>query len=79
MIDELLVRSMAFGARDLFLAVRRLESCGRQGADEDVFDEAEGEFIDARNSLERVIASALMTFGVRADVELHRISVDGVE
>ena len=79
MIDELLVRSMAFGAQDLFLAVCRLESCGRQGVDEDVLDEAEGEFIDTRNSLERVIASALMTFGVRADVELHRISVDGVE
>lgn len=79
MIDELLVRSMAFGAQDLFLAVCRLEACGRQGVDEDVLDEAEGEFIDARSSLERVIASALMTFGVRADVELHRISVDGVE
>nr|DAX45601.1 MAG TPA: hypothetical protein [Caudoviricetes sp.] len=79
MIDELLVRSMAFDAQDLFLAARRLKSCGLQGADEGVLDEVEGEFIDARNSLEGTIASVLMTFGVRADVELHRISVDGVE
>ena len=79
MIDETLMRSMAFGAQDLFLAARRLESCFRQGADEDMSDEAEGEFIDARNSVESAIASVLRTFGVHADVELHRIGVNGVE
>ena len=79
MIDETLVRSMAFSAQDLFLAARRLESCGRQGVDEDVLDGAESELVDARNSVETAIASVLVTFGVHADVELHRISVNGVE
>lgn len=79
MIDEILVRSMTFGAQDLFLAAHRLESCDREGVDEGMLDGVESEFIDARNSLEGTIASVLMTFGVRADVELHRISVDGVE
>ena len=79
MIDETLLRSMAFSAQDLFLAARRLDSCFRQGVDDDVLDEAESGLVDARNSVETTIASILGTFGVRADVELHRIGVDGVE
>lgn len=79
MIDELLVRSMAFGAQDLFRAVRRLESCELNGGELWELDEAESELVDARSSVEGVISSILNTFGVHADVELHRITTYGVE
>lgn len=79
MIDESIMMSVALSAQDLFLAARRLESCDHPGVDPDVLDEAEGELIDARSAVEGAMASILMTFGVRADVELHRIVSDGVE
>lgn len=79
MINETLVMSVALSAQDLFLAARRLEYCDHPGVDPDVLDDAEGELIDARSAVEEAIASILMTFGVRADVELHRIVSDGME
>lgn len=79
MIDESLMMSVALSVQDLFLAARRLESCDHPDVDPDVLDEAEGELIDARSAVEGAMASILMTFGVRADVELHRIVSDGVE
>lgn len=79
MIDEALMRSLAFSAQDLFTAARWLESCGRLGVGPDVLDEAEGELIVARNAVEDAVASVLLMFGVHADVELHRIAPDGVE
>nr|DAO51934.1 MAG TPA: hypothetical protein [Caudoviricetes sp.] len=79
MINETLVMSVALSAQDLFLAARRLEYCDYPGVDPDVLDDAEGELIDARSAVEEAIASILMTFGVLADVELHRIVSDGME
>lgn len=79
MMDDNLIASVALSAQYLFLAARRLESCDHPDVDPDVLDEAEGELIDARSAVEEAMASILMTFGVRADVELHRIVSDGVE
>jgi hypothetical protein len=79
MIDETFMKSLAFSAQDLFTAARWLESCGQPGVGPDVLDEAEGELIVARNAVEDAVASILLTFGVHADVELHRIIPDGVE
>lgn len=79
MMDDNLMASVALSAQYLFLAARQLESCDHPDVDPDVLDEAEGELIDARSAVEEAMASILMTFGVRADVELHRIVSDGVE
>lgn len=79
MIDESLVAEVEIAVDELYLAARYCDSCERVGVDDDLKDEADREFIDARNEVESVLSGLLARCGVRAAVELHRIEVDGVE
>lgn len=53
-------------------------SLGAPVAD-DLIDEAEARFVDARNRVEAIVARLLFDRGVYADVELHGVSAGGVE
>ena len=46
---------------------------------DDLLDEAEDRFIDARSRVEAILARMLFDRGVYADVELHGVSAGGVE
>lgn len=78
-MDEATLEIASCAIRDLHVAVSRLESCELNGGEMYELDEAESYFIDARNSVEGAIASILRTFGVHANVELHRVTTYGVE
>ncbi len=47
--------------------------------DDDLLDEAEARFIDARSQVEAILARMLFDRGVYANVELHGVSACGVE
>lgn len=46
---------------------------------DDLLDEAEARFIDARSRVEAILARMLFDRGVYADAELHGVSTGGVE
>ena len=46
---------------------------------DEIMDEAEARFVDARNRVEAIVARLLFDRGVYADVELHGVSTGGVE
>lgn len=79
MISESLATEVEIAVEGLYLAVRCCDSCEQIGVDDDLKDEADREFIDARNKVESVLSDLLARCDVRAVVELHRIEVDGVE
>lgn len=79
MIPDHLVRLLATNANDLSRAAK---ICGAYDDSQwwlDEVDEAESGLVEARNTVEAIVSAILRTFGVRADVELHRIAADGVE
>lgn len=79
MMDEVTLEIASCAMRDLHVAVSRLESCELNGGDPYELDKLESDLIEARNSVEGVIASALRMFGVHASVELNWITTYGVE
>ena len=79
MIDEATLKIASCAMRDLHVAVSRLESCELNGGELDELDKLESDLIEARNSVEVVIASILRTFGVHASVELNWITTYDVE
>ena len=79
MMDEATLKIASCAMRDLHVAVSRLESCELNGGELDELDKLESDLIEARNSVEGVIASALRTFGVHASVELNWITTYDVE
>lgn len=46
---------------------------------DDLLDEAEARFIDARSRVEAILVRMLFDRGVYADVELHGVGTGGVE
>lgn len=78
-MSEDIVCKLDWAARDLYLSARWRDSCERMGVADDLQDQAERELINARNRLEDFVGDLLASYGVRADVELHRIEVDGME
>lgn len=79
MIDEATLKIALCAMRDLHVAVSRLESCELNGGELDELHKLESDLIEARNSVEGVIASILRTFGVHASVELNWITTYDVE
>lgn len=79
MIDGATLKIASCAMRDLHVAVSRLESCELNGGELDELDKLESDLIEARNSVEGVIASILRTFGVHASVELNWITTYDVE
>ena len=79
MMDEDTLKIASCAMRDLHVAVSRLESCELNGGELYELDKLEGDLIEARNSVEGVIASVLRSFGVHASVELNWIMTCGVE
>lgn len=79
MMDEDTLKIASCAMRDLHVAVSRLESCELNGGELYELNKLEGDLIEARNSVEGVIASVLRSFGVHASVELNWIMTCGVE
>ena len=66
--------------RETSREVDDLEAFGLSDPDaDDLLDEAEARFIDARSRVEAILARMLFDRGVYADVELHGVSAGGVE
>lgn len=79
MMDEATLKIASCAMQDLHVAVSRLESCELNGGDRYELDKLKSDLIEARNSVEGIIASALRTFGVHASVELNWITTYDVE
>lgn len=75
-VFERAVASLGEAARE----VDDLEAFGLSApGNDDILDEAEARFIDARSRVEAILARMLFDRGVYADVELHGVSAGGVE
>lgn len=79
MIDDPTLREALFSVQRLRMALQHMECCADSGVPEEVFGDAESEFIEERNKVESRLGEVLKNMGVSATVELWRVHTVGVE